>query len=104
MKTLKTIPLALLAALLIPAVGLTAETIDPLEVVQLQADQRIQPMDHVLKASGKTAYGQIIESHLEREQGRYVYRIKTLGVDGVLHRMTVDAEDGRLLRHDSGMH
>ncbi|MCG5509506.1 PepSY domain-containing protein [Ectothiorhodospira lacustris] len=103
MKTLKTIPLALLAALLIPAVGPAAETIDPQEVLQFQADHRIQPMDHVLKTSGKTAYGQILESRLEREQERYVYRVKTLGVDGVLHRMTVDAEDGHLLRHDSGM-
>lgn len=57
----------------------------------------ILPLRTVIEKVERDYPGQIIEVELEREAGRWVYKIKLLRANGALVKMKLDAGDATLL-------
>lgn len=57
----------------------------------------ILPLRTVIEKLERDYPGQVIEVELEREDGRWVYKIKLLRANGALVKLKVDAGDATLL-------
>ncbi len=58
----------------------------------------IQPLALLLARVEQRYVGRVIETELERDDGRWVYRFKLLPPSGAVYRITVDAATGEVVR------
>ncbi|HNT39682.1 MAG TPA: PepSY domain-containing protein [Rubrivivax sp.] len=59
---------------------------------------QVLPLRSVLDKLERELPGQVLKVEFEREDGRFVYKIRLLQPDGRLAKLEVDAVDGRVLR------
>ncbi|MDR0777561.1 MAG: hypothetical protein LBE81_13140 [Azonexus sp.] len=88
--------LALLAALVAPAVG--DDRRDHELAREELAAGRILPLRTVLDRIRPDFPGEVLEVELEGERGRWVYEIKILNANGGVSKLLVDARDASLIR------
>lgn len=65
---------------------------------QAVIEGEVLPLDDVLARLARTHPGQVLETELERDDGRWIYEIKLLQPDGQLLRLDLDARTGAVLR------
>lgn len=58
----------------------------------------ILPLETIVKHARLAKPGELLETDLEREQGRYVYEIEMLDKAGQVWELKLDAATGRLLQ------
>lgn len=98
------IGLALLAALVVPAVG--DDRRDHELAREELAAGRILPLRTVLDRIRSDFPGEVLEVELDDEDGRWVYEIKILNANGGISKLLVDARDASLIhvRNRQGHH
>lgn len=52
----------------------------------------VAPLGAVLAEVQRRGLGQVLEVELEREHGRWIYEVETLGADGVIRKVVLDAK------------
>ncbi|MBS0312600.1 MAG: PepSY domain-containing protein [Proteobacteria bacterium] len=57
----------------------------------------VLPLRGVLERIEREQQGQVLRVEFERDDGRFVYKIRLLQADGHVARIKVDAVDGRVL-------
>lgn len=57
----------------------------------------VLPLRAVLEQVERTQQGQVLKIEFERDDGRYLYKIRLLHPDGRVAKLKVDAVDGRVL-------
>ena len=62
----------------------------------------ILTMTEILKRIRPQAPGRVLDTELEREDGRWIYEIKLLDAKGRLYEVEIDAHSGELLRKWEG--
>lgn len=62
----------------------------------------ILTMSEILKRIRPEAPGRVLDTELEREDGRWIYEIKLLDARGRLYEVEIDAHSGDLLRKWEG--
>jgi len=58
----------------------------------------ILTMTEILKRVRRQAPGRVLDTELEREDGRWIYEIKLLDARGRLYEVEIDAHSGELLK------
>ena len=64
----------------------------------------ILPLPAILEQVARAHPGSVLEVELERQRGRWIYKLKLLKPDGSLLRLAVDARDGTILKKREGDH
>ena len=90
--------LLLAAALVLPSSAALADKHDHEIARQALANGEILPLKRVLERVEREHPGEPLEIELDRENGQWTYEIKLLKQDGSIHKLILDARDGRLLR------
>ena len=62
----------------------------------------ILTMTEILKRIRPQAPGRVLDTELERDDGRWIYEIKLLDAKGRLYEVEIDAHSGELLRKWEG--
>ncbi len=62
----------------------------------LQAGE-VLPLKTILERVERAYPGQVMDVELEREHGRWIYKVKVLRTGGALVKLKVDARDGTVL-------
>ncbi len=62
------------------------------EARKLRETGVILPLEVILQKARQLQPGRVVETELEREQGRYIYEIKIVDEKGVLHEVKFDAK------------
>lgn len=62
----------------------------------------ILTMTEILKHIRPEAAGRVLDTELEREDGRWIYEIKLLDPKGRLYELEIDAHSGEILRRWEG--
>jgi len=86
-----------LACTLMPQAG-KADDMD--RVRELRSTASIMPLSQILRAVEKQYPGTLLEVELEEEKGQVLYEMELLGRDKVVHKIKVDASNGRILSVD----
>jgi len=86
-----------LAFTLLPGPAL-AEDVD--RVRELRSTASIMPLSQILQVVEKHYPGTLLEVELEEEKGQVLYEMELLGRDKVVHKLKVDARNGRILSVD----
>ncbi|MEW6324765.1 MAG: PepSY domain-containing protein [Nitrospirota bacterium] len=89
--------LAALAAawMIVPSAAVADD--DHEEATELQEAGVILPLADILARAQAIRPGRVIETELEREDGRYLYELEILDDTGVVWEMTLDAATGEPL-------
>jgi len=64
---------------------------------QLQQQGDILPLEQIIELAVAVKQGQILETDLERDDGRYVYELEILDSRGQVWEIELDAQTGELL-------
>jgi uncharacterized membrane protein YkoI len=64
---------------------------------KLRESGEILPLERILERAHAAKPGEIIETELERKQGRYVYEVEILDGAGQVWEVELDAKTGELL-------
>lgn len=64
---------------------------------QLQQRGDILPLEQIIDLAVAVKQGQILETDLERDDGRYVYELEILDSRGQVWELELDAQTGELL-------
>lgn len=64
---------------------------------QALEERKVLPLRGVLDKVEREIPGQVLQVEFERDDGRYVYKIRLLQPDGRIAKLKVDAQDGRVL-------
>ena len=88
---------AVLAATLINAV---ADDIGHEEARRLRKEGVILPLEEIVARASARWPGQVIETELEHEDGRYVYEIELLGTDARIREIEYDASTGEVIKFE----
>lgn len=89
----------LVAALLVgPAFSTFAGKDDHVEARELLKRGEIVPLAQILDVVGKRAPGDVIEVELEREDGKWEYKVKVLTPTGRVLKLYLDARNGAVIR------
>lgn len=93
-----------LASAIMVSVGLTVigsavgdGAIDHYQAKRLKDAGEILPLGRILRMARQIHPGRILETELERKQGRYIYEIELINGDGNVLELTYDARTGELL-------
>lgn len=70
------------------------------EVRSLTQQGDILPLEQVLQAARQQHAGRILETELERDDGRYIYEVELLDDSGEVWEMEFDAATGELLKKE----
>lgn len=70
------------------------------EVRSLTQQGDILPLEQVLQAARQQRTGRILETELERDDGRYIYEFEILDESGQVWEMKFDASSGELLEEE----
>ncbi len=96
MKTKTLTALAAVALLTVSGAGFAFEGHD--EAKKLKDAGAILPLEQVLQQAHRDRPGRVVETELEKKHGRYVYEIKIVDEQGVVHELKYDAASGRRLK------
>jgi uncharacterized membrane protein YkoI len=77
--------------------GAHAADIDHYTARQLRASGTILPLADIVDDATRQWPGQVIETELGLENGRYIYEIEVLCIDGQIREFEYDAMSGELL-------
>ena len=61
----------------------------------------ILPLEKIVAAAKTAKPGEILETELERKQGRYVYEVEILDARGQVWEVELDASSGKLIAVES---
>ncbi len=64
---------------------------------QLRASGQIMSLEQLLETARKIKPGEILETELDKEAGRYVYEIDILDAQGRVWELKLDAKSGKLI-------
>lgn len=94
------LPLLILAALLaaVPAHHALADKNDHIEARELLRRGEIVPLARILEVVQQRVPGDVIEVELEREDGRWEYKVKVLTPTGLVRKLYLDARNGAVLK------
>lgn len=98
--TIKSIVMALLAVSVFtggnaPAL---ADDVDLVQVRKLQASGAILSFEKIAELARAIKPGDILETELEKRQGRYVYEVEILDAKGVVWELKLNARTGELIK------
>ena len=96
MKTKMFTALVAVALLTVSGAGFAFEDHD--EAKKLKDAGTILPLEQVLAQARRDRPGRVVETELEKKDRRYVYEIKIVDEQGVVHELKYDAESGRQLK------
>jgi uncharacterized membrane protein YkoI len=85
-------------ALALPGIGRADDDIDVAEVARLSKAGEILSLEKILERAHAEQPGQVLETELERKQGRYVYEIEILDDKGQVRELKLDAKTGNLIK------
>ncbi len=88
---------AVLAATLMNAV---ADDIDHEAARRLRKEGKILPLEDIVARVTARWPGQVIETELEHDDGRYVYELELLGTDGRIREIEYDASTGEVIKFE----
>lgn len=88
---------AVLAATLINAV---ADDIGHEAARRLRKEGVILPLEEIVARASTRWPGQVIDTELEHEDGRYVYEIELLGTDARIREIEYDASTGEVIKFE----
>ncbi|MGH8590554.1 MAG: PepSY domain-containing protein [Gammaproteobacteria bacterium] len=88
---------ALLTATLMNAV---ADDIGHEAARRLRKQGEILPLEEIVARVTARWPGQVIETELEHDHGRYVYEIELLGTDGRIREIEYDASTGEVIKFE----
>lgn len=71
--------------------------IAPEEIRALVTSGELMPLDEILRRNEAQIGGRVIDLHLERKRGVYIYDIKLLRADGRYAKIEIDARTGTVL-------
>ncbi|MFP3875026.1 MAG: PepSY domain-containing protein [Thiohalophilus sp.] len=74
------------------------DKLDYKEARELRQQGKILPLQEILKRVEKDYPGQIIETELEREHGRYIYELEILTDNDRVIELELDAATGEVLK------
>jgi len=89
---------ALLAAALLAGCGAGFAFEDHDEAKKLKDAGTILPLEQVLRQARRDRPGRVVETELEKKRGGYVYEIKIVDEQGVVHELEYDARSGGQLK------
>ena len=89
---------ALIAAVLLAGSGAGFAFEDHDEAKKLKDAGTILPLEQVLRQARRDRPGRVVETELEKKDKRYVYEIKIVDEQGVVHKLEYDAASGRQLK------
>lgn len=90
--------LALLLAL--PPLAMAAADSDHERAREALERGEVLPLAEILEQVQGQAPGEVIETELDREHGRWIYELKLIDPHGRVVELEVDAADGRILRSE----
>jgi len=96
MKTKTLTALVAVALLAGSSAGFAFEDHD--EAKKLKDAGTILPLEQVLRQARRDRPGRVVETELEKKHGGYVYEIKIVDEQGVVHELEYDAGSGRQLK------
>lgn len=98
--TRRRFPLLFLAALLaaVPVQHALAGKDDHIEARELLQRGEIVPLARILDVVQQRVPGDVIEVELEREDGRWEYKVKVLTPTGRVRKLYLDARNGAVLK------
>jgi uncharacterized membrane protein YkoI len=88
---------AVLASALIDAV---ADDIGHEAARRLRKEGVILPLEEIVARASARWPGQVIETELEHEDGRYLYEIQLLGADARIREIKYDASTGEVIKFE----
>ncbi|MBL6077253.1 PepSY domain-containing protein [Belnapia sp. T18] len=91
---------SLLALLLLPLASPAARADDDDQDRARTAVERgeIRPLSRILGELERRFVGQVVDTDLDRDDGRWVYEFKLLPPSGRMYRVTLDAATGEVLQ------
>ena len=94
------LPLLILVTLLaaVPAHHALADKNDHIEARELLRRGEIVPLARILEVVQQRVPGDVIEVELEREDGRWEYKVKVLTPTGLVRKLYLDARNGAVLK------
>ena len=91
--------------LLIAAFGVLGCAAQPLladddshDAARLSKAGEILPLEKILEYARAEHRGKVLETELERKQGRYVYEVELLDEQGVVWEVKLDAKTGAVIK------
>ncbi len=60
----------------------------------------VRPLAEILDITGSQIDGEIVETELEKEHGRWIYEIKYITKSGRMKEIHIKALSGRIIKHD----
>ena len=88
----------LVAVVLLAGAGAGFAFEDHDEAKKLKDAGAILPLEQVLAQARRDRPGRVVETELEKKDKRYVYEIKIVDEQGVVHKLKYDAASGELLK------
>lgn len=70
------------------------------EAKKLKDSGKILPLEQVLQQARRDRPGRVVETELEKLSGRYIYEIKIVDEQGVVHELEYDAQNGERLKEN----
>lgn len=81
---------------LIPGRSLIADD-DSQRARQLQQRGQILPLEQIIESAMSVKSGQILETELDDDDGRYIYELEILDQHGQVWELELDASNGELI-------
>ena len=67
------------------------------EIRALVTSGELMPLDEILRRNEAHIVGRVLDLHLERKRGAYIYDIKVLRADGRYGKIEIDARTGIIM-------
>jgi uncharacterized membrane protein YkoI len=80
--------------------ALADEDFNAQQIRQLVKQGKILPLETILKKYQPMAQGRLLDLEVEREHGLIVYELEFLKEDGEVHKLVINAADGRLIKQE----
>lgn len=87
-----------LASVMMIGLPLEAKEISQSEARKLRGAGQILPLEKILAAAKKIKPGDVLESELEHERGKYIYELELLDSTGQVWELKLDAKTGQLIK------
>lgn len=79
---------------------LTGENYNAEQIIKLVKQGEIPPLEAILKKYQSMAQGRLLGLEVEREHGLIVYELEFLKENGEVHKLDINAADGRLIKQE----